>query len=59
MLLRIGKAYQAQEDSHNARGYYERVIELDPKRLGKTAKALIRNMENKDAARTERKNKRN
>lgn len=55
ILLRVGKAYQAQEDSSNARGYYERVIELDPNRLGKTAKALIRNMEMKDASRAKRK----
>ncbi|MCA8910403.1 MAG: hypothetical protein KDB82_01765 [Planctomycetes bacterium] len=52
-LLAMGRCYQALEDSKHARVYYDRVIELDgTKGYGPTAKALIRNMEMKDAARS-------
>lgn len=51
-LMALGRCYQALENSKSARVYYDRVIELDgTKGNGPTAKALIRNMEQKDAAR--------
>ncbi len=51
-LLAMGRCYQALEDSKHARGYYEKVIELDgTKGSGPTAKALIRNMDQNDANR--------
>jgi tetratricopeptide (TPR) repeat protein len=55
-LLAIGRCYQALEDSKNARPYYERVIEIDgTKGNANVAKSLIRNMEQKDAARAKQK----
>lgn len=54
-LLAMGRCYQAQEDSKNARIYYERVIEIEgTKGYAVTAKALIRNMEQKDANRAKK-----
>ena len=54
-LLAMGRCYQAQEDSKNARVYYERVIEIEgTKGYAVTAKALIRNMEQKDANRAKK-----
>ena len=54
-LLAMGRCYQAQEDSKNARVYYEKVIEIEgTKGYGITAKALIRNMEMKDANRAKK-----
>jgi tetratricopeptide (TPR) repeat protein len=55
-LLAIGRCYQALEDSKNARPYYEKVIEIDgTKGNANVAKSLIRNMEQKDAARAKQK----
>lgn len=48
-LIQMGRCYQAQEDSKNARVYYEKVIEIDGTGgQAPTAKALIRNMDIKD-----------
>jgi tetratricopeptide (TPR) repeat protein len=45
-LLRMGKCYQALEDTKHARPYYELVIEIDgTKGNAVTAKALLRNMD--------------
>ena len=54
-LLALGRCYQALEDSKNARVYYEKVIEIDGTKGNSTvAKALIRNMEQKDANRAKK-----
>jgi tetratricopeptide (TPR) repeat protein len=52
-LLALGRCYQALEDSKNARVYYDKVIEIDgTKGNAVMAKALIRNMDMKDAGRS-------
>jgi len=52
-LLALGRCYQALEDSKNARVYYDKVIAIDgTKGNAITAKALIRNMDQKDAGRS-------
>lgn len=58
-LVAMGRCYQAQENSKDARVYYEKVIEIDGAGKGnaRTAAALIRNMEEKDRARAEQKKK--
>lgn len=54
ILLALGRCYQALESSKEARGYYDKVIELEgTKGNGPTAKALIRNMEDKDRNRAQ------
>lgn len=53
ILLALGRCWQAMENSKKARPYYEKVIEIDgTKGNAVTAKALIRNMEMKDANRS-------
>lgn len=49
-LMALGRCYQAQENSKDARIYYQKVIDIDGagKGLSTTAEALIRNMEKKD-----------
>jgi tetratricopeptide (TPR) repeat protein len=54
-LLAIGRCYQALEDSNNARRYYERVKAIDGAGgLSGQADGFIRNMEQKDQARSQR-----
>ncbi len=54
-LLRMGQCYQAQEDSTNARKYYQQVLDIaGVKGHGQTAQALMRNMDVKDQGRAKK-----